>query len=112
MKLRKKYNFPPYSQIILIEHRDINQESAKQTLELYYEKIKKTIDKNQLTNRFILTSVACDFHEKINNFYHYNFKIKMILSKPFVVSTNDIKVRNQILNLLPNDFYIDVDPIS
>lgn len=36
----------------------------------------------------------------------------MILSKPFVVSTNDIKVRNQILNLLPNDFYIDVDPIS
>jgi hypothetical protein len=56
--------------------------------------------------------VACDFHEKINNFYHYNFKIKMILSKPFVVSTNDIKVRNQILNLLPNDFYIDVDPIS
>lgn len=36
----------------------------------------------------------------------------MILSKPFTVSVSDLKIRNQILNLLPNDFYIDVDPIS
>ncbi len=111
LKLREKYNFPPYSQIILIEHRDINQDNAQKTLELYYEKIKKTLEKNQLTDRFILTAITPNIHEKINNLYYWSFKIKMKLEKPLIVTRADIKIRNQILKLLPNDFYIDVDPI-
>jgi hypothetical protein len=35
----------------------------------------------------------------------------MKLTKPFTVTLQDIKIRNQILKLLPNNFYIDVDPI-
>lgn len=35
----------------------------------------------------------------------------MKLEKPLIVTQTDIKIRNQILKLLPNDFYIDVDPI-
>ena len=35
----------------------------------------------------------------------------MKLEKPFFVTSTDIKIRNQILKLFPNDFYIDVDPI-
>ncbi len=111
LKLRKKYYFPPFSQIILIEHRDFNSDQAKKTLEIYYSKIKKTLEKNQLTDRFILTTITPNLHEKINNYYYWNFKIKMKLTKPFTVTLQDIKIRNQILKLLPNNFYIDVDPI-
>jgi hypothetical protein len=36
----------------------------------------------------------------------------MKLEEPFSIKPQDIKMRNQLLKLLPNDFYIDVDPIN
>jgi hypothetical protein len=36
----------------------------------------------------------------------------MKLEEPFIIKSQDIKMRNQLLKLLPNDFYIDVDPIN
>jgi len=110
--LRKKYNFPPYSQIITIEYRHTDQNQAKTKLEIYYDKIKRTIEKNNLNNKFILTPINPNFHEKINNKYYWNFKIKTKLDKPYIIKPQDLKMRNQILNILPNDFYIDVDPIN
>jgi primosomal protein N' len=112
LSLRKKYILPPFSQIISIEYRNINQNTVKTTIETYFNKIKRTIEKNNLNDKFILTPISPSFHEKISNLYHYNFEIKMKLNDPFSISQTDIKMRNQLLNLLPSDFYIDVDPIN
>ena len=112
LPLRKKYNFPPFSQIIHIEYRDIDQTKSKQEIEKYYLKIKKTIEKNKLENKFIITSISPNYHEKINNKYYWSFNLKMKLTNTNILTSNDIKMRNQLLKLLPSDFYIDVDPIN
>ncbi len=112
LSLRKKYNFPPYSQIIHIEYRDIDQIKSKQEIEKYYLKIKKTIEKNNLENKFIITNISPNYHEKIKNKYYWSFNIKMKLKDPNILTSNDIKMRNQLLKLLPSDFYINVDPIN
>jgi primosomal protein N' (replication factor Y) (superfamily II helicase) len=112
LSLRKKYNFPPFSQITHIEYKDIDQTKSKQEIEKYYLKIKKTIEKNNLENKFIITSISPNYHEKIKNKYYWSFNIKMKLEDPNILTSNDIKMRNQLLKLLPSDFYIDVDPIN
>ncbi len=112
LKLRKKYSLPPFSQIVQIEYKHRNQLTAKNTTKSYFDKIQKTIVKNNLTDKFILTPINPAFNEKINNQYYWNFKIKMKLDEPFSIKPQDIKMRNQLLKLLPNDFYIDVDPIN
>lgn len=110
--LRKKYGFPPYSQITMITNKNKNSVICKEELEQAFTKIQKTIVKNNLEKKFILTPISQNFIDKINNQYLWNFKIKMIFEKPMSITTSDIKMRNQLLKTLPNHFYIDVDPIN
>ncbi len=112
LMLRKKYGFPPYSQITLITNKNKNSVVCKEELEQAFTKIQKTIVKNNLEKKFILTPISQNFVDKINNQYLWNFKIKMIFEKPMSITTSDIKMRNQLLKTLPNHFYIDVDPIN
>lgn len=110
--LRKKYQFPPYSQITQITNKNKDKNLLKQELTNAFIKIEKTIKKNKLEEKFILIPPSANFNERINNQYQWNFKIKTILEKPPIISLKEIKIRNQLLNLLPNHFYIDVDPLN
>lgn len=111
-QLRKKYVFPPFGQLITVEYRDQNPNKAQTEIQIYYDKIKRTIEKNNLNNKFLISQPTPNFHEKINNQYYWSFKIKLKLEEPFIIKPQDIKMRNQLLNILTNDFYIDIDPIN
>ena len=67
--LRKRYLFPPFSQIIQISNKNKSKERAQQELEASFEKITKTIQKNKLEKKFATTSVCPNYHEKINDTY-------------------------------------------
>jgi hypothetical protein len=55
--------------MISIEYKNFDQQLAKTTLKTSFDKIQKTIEKNNLTDKFILTPINPAFNEKINNQY-------------------------------------------
>jgi primosomal protein N' len=52
------------------------------------------------------------FLQKIENQYQWNILIKLKITNPTGITYKDLKIRNQLLQLVPNYWKIDVDPLE
>ncbi len=102
--LRKKYNYPPYSQLIKIIYQDKDNEICKKTIFNIYNKILNM--KFEISNLEIIRPVPC-FIEKSRGKYRYQ-----IIIKQQVTSNKQQEQLKQIIESLPQGVSVDVDPIS
>ncbi|MBQ2645352.1 primosomal protein N' [bacterium] len=110
IKLRKEFNYPPFSQVIrliIFGQEDIRVQQASKEIENYLKKVIK--EKNYSQNFEVSPASSCAI-EKLNNEYRYEILIKNLSGK-----TGHIFVSKFYKNIkLPKDLKIkiDVNPID
>lgn len=106
LKIRKVFNYPPFSQIIKLtfEHKDPDR--AKEEAKILVQKLNQQI-KYQIRNtkyQIQLMGPAPAFITKIKRMYRWNIVIKSKIK--------DLKKRNKLLMIVPPTWNIEVDPES
>ena len=104
-KLPSGISYPPFSQLIKLIYKNNNQLLCRKEAETTYRDLKIAIEKNErLKNVFQITSPfpASNFIEYGK--YRQNMIIKSICS--------NIKDRNSLLEIIKEDWIIDIDPYN
>lgn len=100
--LRRKYNFPPFSHLILITASSKNEEKAQGESEKLAQQISRLISKDRL--KIELLGPAPSFIYKERDKYRWQIILK--------VENYPSGEASKVLQLVPTQFKIDVDPIS
>lgn len=117
IKDRHELNYPPFSQLIKLTYQHKSAKKAEEEAKILTEKIKQQIavHKKQLTaadkksnsvNLHPLTILGPSpaFISKSKGKYIWQIILKSKIA--------DLKLRNQILKIIPPDWIVDVDPIQ
>ncbi len=99
LKIRKELNYPPFCQLIKLTYRHRNFLKAKTEA---FKLIKKL--KTENCELITILGPAPAFISKKRNFYCWNIIIK--------IKNQKSKIKNQILEKVPNDWIVDIDPIN
>ncbi|MDX1607812.1 MAG: primosomal protein N' [Candidatus Spechtbacterales bacterium] len=126
LKKRQLFKWPPYSQLIKLTYRHKNAATAEQTALTLRQKLETQINnidiegKLQITtgkdnkNRAIanvqILGPAPGYTPKINGEYIWYILIKWPKDKKGVIKY--LQARNKLLNVVPTDWEINVDPID
>lgn len=94
MEIRKKFNYPPFSQIIKLtfEHKDPIK--AKNEARILFEKLK--------TYKIKIFGPVPSFVSRVAGKYRWNIIIKN--------NIEDLNIRNKILIIIPSSWEVEVDP--
>jgi len=103
IKTRKAFNYPPFSQIIKLSFQHKNPITAKNQAKILLEKLKQQKRNLKIDNIEILGPIP-SFVSKIKNQYKWNILIKSKIK--------DLKLRNQLLFIIPSIWEIQIDPES
>jgi len=103
IKTRKAFNYPPFSQIIKLSFQHKNPITAKNQAKILLEKLKQQKRNLKIDNIEILGPIS-SFVSKIKNQYKWNILIKSKIK--------DLKLRNQLLIIVPSAWEIEIDPES
>lgn len=113
LEKRKLLSFPPYTQIIKLQFSNTNSMRAEQEAHILKKKLEVQLEYLQPTTYNLqpeLLGPAPAFISKIAGKYKWYILIKWPKDK-----NNDIKdlhMRNRLLNIVPSDWEIIVDPIN
>lgn len=100
IETRKTLNYPPFSQLIKLTHKNPNPIVAIREAQKITEQLTKLTE----TKNCKILGPASGFIPKLKGQYIYNIIIK---------SNLDIKERNKLLSIIPiKDWSIDIDPIT
>lgn len=104
---RKKYFYPPFSQLIKLTFKHKNLEITKKEAYVLKEKLEKQLN-NFLTNNSqstvrVLGPVPA-FISKIKGRYRWNILIK--IKRP------ETRIQNKLLQVVPPEWEVDIDPIN
>lgn len=100
--LRRKYNFPPFTHLILVTAASKNEEKAQKEIEKMAEGLKFQIAQDRLKIELLGPSPAFIYKERDK--YHWQIILKL--------ENYPSGEAAKLLKLIPPDFKIDVDPIS
>jgi primosomal protein N' (replication factor Y) len=100
-KIRKAFNYPPFSQIIKLSFEHKDPITAKNQAKILMEKLKTQI-RNLKTSDIELFGPVPAFIPKVARIYRWNIIIKS--------SIKDLNLRNRILIIVPSRWEIEVDP--
>ena len=102
---RRVLSFPPFSQLIKLSYTHTNPQKAEEEAKILKNKLQTQVANLALQAAdFQLLGPAPAFIPKVKNRYIWQIMIK---SKVL-----DLKMRNQVLRVIPSDWKIDVDPVE
>jgi len=103
IKIRKAFNYPPFSQIIKLSFEHKDPITAKNQAKILMEKLKTQI-KNLKTSDIELFGPVPAFISRIAGKYRWNIILKS--------KTKNLETRNRLLIIVPSIWSIEVDPES
>ena len=110
---KKHYLWPPYSQLIKLSYRHYDNTKAIHESKQLFQNLNQFIQKHKIyKDYFIIMPPTPAFLQKIENQYQWNILIKLKITNPTGITYKDLKIRNQLLQLVPNYWKIDVDPLE
>jgi len=101
IKIRKLFNYPPFSQIIKLSFEHKNPEKARNETKILLQKLKTQIKNLKITDLDLFGPVPA-FVSRVANKYRWNIVIKSKIK--------DLKLRNRLLIIIPSTWNIEVDP--
>jgi primosomal protein N' (replication factor Y) len=107
---RHTLGYPPFSQLIKLSFQHKNAKKAEQEAKILTEKLKQQINNQikttKLTTNQLITILGPSpaFISKIKNKYIWQIILKSKIA--------DLKLRNQIFQIIPPDWTIDIDPLQ
>ncbi len=110
IQARKELSYPPFSQLIKLVHQHKSAKKTEESAKILAEKLKqqiKSINKNLRSNSLLPISIlgpSPAFISKVKGKYIWQIILKSKIA--------DIKLRNKILQIIPPDWIIDVDPLQ
>lgn len=99
---RKKFSYPPFSEIIKISIFEKKREKAIKEAFQLKEKIKETSEKYKIKKEFSILGPSPAFIEKIKNKYQWKIILKSKIQ--------DLKLRNSLLSKIPPNWKVDINP--
>lgn len=99
---RKTFDFPPFVSLIKLSYRHRNPGKTEREAQILFQKL-KVMAKNLETN-FEIFEPYPSFIAKEKQFYSWIILIKN--------RGEELKIRNEILRIVPSGWSIDVDPMS
>jgi len=119
IKNRKELNYPPFSRLIKLTYQHKNAEKAEKEARILKEKLKQQLKflllnaKLQDMDFEILGPAPC-FIPKIKNKWRWKIVIKIkckkFLNGDIYLSERQVKIRNDLLKIIPNNWKIEIDP--
>ena len=114
LKNRNTFGYPPYSQLIKLTYRHKNPVRVRNGAKILAEKLNWFMGntKDELQNINILGPSPA-FISREKGFYVWNIIIKSKIKnqKSKVEELEEIKMRNELLRIVPNGWLVDVDPV-
>lgn len=105
VKMRKQFNYPPFSQIIKLTFKHKDYQKAKNEVEILLEKLKQQIKNLKFkADSLQLLGPTPAFIPRIAQNYRWNLIIKNKIK--------NLKSRNRLLMIVPSKWEIEVDPDS
>lgn len=95
---RSNFGYPPFKNIIKLTLKNSNQKQAELSAKILAQQFKKDFPELNILGP------APAFIQKIKNLYIYQIIIK--------INSDDIKNKKELYKIIPNEWIIDVDPIS
>jgi len=106
IELRRKFNFPPFVQLVKLTISNKNEKIAEKSAKNLYKILKKEITKKNILG----PSQALPY--KIKNKFYWNILLKFFAPNNNYFDKNFLIERNKILSQIPKDWEIDVDPLD
>lgn len=100
---RKRFSFPPFSTLIRLINQGKKEEKVKKETEIFASKLRSIVRSN---NKIEITGPSPCFYPKIRGKYRWQILIKSKKEGQAFVSFKNI------LKTLPEDWIIDVEPIT
>lgn len=105
IKMRKKFIYPPFSQIIKLSFEHKSPEKAKNEAKILFEKLKQQIKNLKIKSEEIqIAGPVPTFIPRVKRFYSWNIVLKSKIKK--------LTTRNRLLIIVPSRWEIEVDPES
>lgn len=103
---RKSLSYPPFSRLIKLIYAHKNNLKSKQETKLLALKLSSFLKKlpQEISNQTEILGPAPAYVYKIKNRYLWQILIKL--------KSKNEKVKNDLLSLVPDGWFIDIDPIS
>jgi primosomal protein N' (replication factor Y) len=107
LKERRLFHYPPFSEIIKLTYSHKNSLLGEKAAKEFKKNLEKSLD------NLPILGPAPGSIPKIKNKYLWHLVLKIPSSQADPVSKNaSMKIRKTILNLLPKDWEIDINPQS
>lgn len=112
LELRSRLCYPPYFEIVKITvwHRNLTQ--ANRLAQHYYQHLKQRSAKLFQSGDYQIFPPASAFIPKIRNLYAKEIFLRFKSDPVDSLSLNSIIKRNRVINFLPNDVSIKINPIN
>ena len=121
IEARKELSYPPFSQLVKLEYQHKDANKAEQQAKILAEKLKQQIAVNskQLTNKenpntnllsITILGPSPAFISKVAGKYVWQTMLKC-QSRIAYRESEYLKIRNKILQIIPPDWIVDVDPL-
>jgi len=119
IKDRKELNYPPFSRLIKLTYQHKISKKAEEEARILGEKLKQQLKVLSLSTKsqdmdFEILGPAPCFIPKIKNKWRWKIVIKIkckkFLNGNIYLSERQVKIRNDLLKIIPNNWKIEIDP--
>ncbi|MCL4386885.1 MAG: primosomal protein N' [Patescibacteria group bacterium] len=102
VKEREKFFYPPFSKVIRLIYRNKDQDKASKEASNLYSILEKKLKKQYNFNSINILGPSPAFLSKLNGFYRWQIVVKF----------REEKDKKAILNEIPDDWQVDIDPVD